>query len=303
MAGKKEESLGFGSSRKPQPRFSDKRDPDGPEGKLNSLDFYEPSSAPAPKSASSAPRSGGGSSRPRGTLGSGIPQLEFKEIHGDIGASPYPPSGEIIIQGEIHPPKKHDDRAPDAHDYVVYNRCPVFTTAKRGQAMTHKSRHRIGAKQRRLGAVPDIWSNFYKRGFQTDEQGEDIRFMGVTQDGQHNGKDAMNFPESAGRLAVMVHGAVSMVVDERYLDNPCFGDYLEYIPVDSGFRINGTKNYGLPIIRNVKPHQITSTAGGVGGRVGGGSAIKVCISTFYMILHNYRTMLSSTTPKVTTVFG
>ena len=54
----------------------------------------------------------------------------------DVGASPYPPSGEITIQGEIHPPVREimnggpDRRKITEHDYVVYNRCPVFTTAK-----------------------------------------------------------------------------------------------------------------------------------------------------------------------------
>ena len=187
----------------------------------------------------------------------------------DVGASPYPASGEVMVQGQIQPPGRVEavdvpQKPPSIDDYVVYNRCPVFTTEMEPGIMTHSKRHRVGAKQRRLGNVPKIWSNFFGRGkgatgnrnhYDADSI-EKIRFVGVAVDGQHNGKDAQAFPESAGRLAVMVQGAVSMVVDERYLENPTFGDYLEWYPEDSGLRISGTKNYGLPIIRNRKPQDI-----------------------------------------------
>lgn len=190
------------------------------------------------------------------------------EITADVGASPYPASGEVMVQAQIEPPGRPVEggttTAPTVDDYVVYNRCPVFTTEMEPGNMTHSKRYRMGAKQRRLGNVPKIWSNCFGRGkgasgfdnyFDRDDIGK-IRFVGVAVDGQHNGKDAQAFPESAGRLAVMVQGAVSMVVDERYLDNPTFGDYLEWYPEDSGLRISGTKNYGLPIIRNRKPRDI-----------------------------------------------
>lgn len=181
------------------------------------------------------------------------------ETEGDVAASPYPPSAEVTVQGEISPHKRKD-AAPTEADYVIYNRCPIFTTPDDQPTMSHSSRHRVGAKHRRVGAVPKIWSNFYNRGLvvKADDLEEDanIRFVGVSQDGQHNGKDAKDFPESAGRLAVMVQGAVSMVVDERYLTNPCFGDFLEWIPEDSGLRLAGTKHYGLPIIRNIKPSTV-----------------------------------------------
>ena len=187
------------------------------------------------------------------------------EKHADVGASPIPPSAEVIVQGQIMPPSRGSDKLEKPeHDYVIYNRCPVFTTKKQPGAMNHSSRHR-GAKQRRLGNVPHIWSNFYMRGQNIVNNRRDlptpgnIRFLGVSQDGQHNGKDAKAFPESAGRLAVMMQGAVSMVVDERYLENPCVGDLLEVIFEDSGLRIKGTTEYGLPIIRNVTP---TEYAGG-----------------------------------------
>lgn len=193
------------------------------------------------------------------------------EKKADVGASPYPTSGEIMVQGQIEPPARHTvagnpGTQPTVDDYVVYNRCPVFTTETEAGPMTHSKRHRMGAKHRRLGNVPKIWSNFFGRGKgATGDMGhydadkiEKIRFVGVAVDGQHNGKDAHAFPESAGRLAVMVQGAVSMVLDERYLDNPTFGDYLEWYPEDSGLRISGTKKYGLPIIRNRKPSDINA---------------------------------------------
>lgn len=186
------------------------------------------------------------------------------ETTADVGASPYPPSGEIMVQGEIDPPKR-TKKFESTLDYVILPRCPVFTTESTQGAMTHSSRYRTGAKQRRLGNVPKIWANFYQRGMSvndenggvlTSEDVEKIRFVGVSVDGQLNGKDAKDFPESAGRLAVMVQGSVSMTIDERYLTNPTFGDYLEWLPDDSGLRITGTKHYGLPIIRNVKPQDV-----------------------------------------------
>lgn len=191
------------------------------------------------------------------------------EKHADVGASPHPPVGEVHVQGEIHPfprkaPKNGDidddlENIPMENipivdgDYVIYNRCPVFTYPEAVGAMTHSKRH-MGAKKRRVGHVPKIFGNVYKiltGGVVSDL--EKVKFMGVAQDGQHNGKDAKNFPESAGRLSVMVHGAVSMIADERYLDNPSFGDYIVVLPYDSGLRINGTENYGVPIVLNVKP--------------------------------------------------
>lgn len=167
---------------------------------------------------------------------------------GDVGASPYPPSGEITIQGEIHPKKGKNN--PES--YVVHPRCPVFTTPEQREIMTHSSRHRKSAKSRRLGSVPSIWSNFYGE----DYEDEDVRFVGVSYDGQLNGRDAKMFPDSSGRLAVMIHGAVTMVVDERYLTNPTFGDYLYFEPIDSNFRIKGNEKYGIPIIKNCKPDEL-----------------------------------------------
>ena len=189
------------------------------------------------------------------------------EKHADVGASPHPPVGEVHVQGEIHPPPREGPKNGDIDgtenipivdgDYVIYNRCPVFTYPEPAGAMTHSKRH-MGAKKRRVGHVPKIFGNVYK--FITggvlplpSQNWFDMKFMGVAQDGQHNGKDAKNFPESAGRLSVMVHGAVSMIADERYLDNPSFGDYIVVVPFDSGLRINGTENYGVPIFLNVKP--------------------------------------------------
>ena len=173
-----------------------------------------------------------------------LPQPEKTD---DIGASPYPPSGEITIQGEIQPLIKRDD-----YDYVVHARCPVFTHPQKKEKMTQSSRYRASAKSRRIGTVPPIWSNFYGHQFNVNQ----VRFVGVSHDGQPNGRDAKRFPESAGRLAVTMHGAVSMVVDERYLDNPTFGDYLYFEPQDSNFRIRGSENYGIPIIRNISPQEL-----------------------------------------------
>ena len=173
--------------------------------------------------------------------------IPLAEKTDDIGASPYPPSGEITIQGEIQPLKRRDD-----YDYVVHARCPVFTHPQKKEKMTQSSRYRASAKSRRIGTVPPIWSNFYGHQFNVNE----VRFVGVSHDGQPNGRDAKRFPESAGRLAVTMHGAVSMVVDERYLDNPTFGDYLYFDPQDSNFRIRGSENYGIPIIRNISPQEL-----------------------------------------------
>ena len=186
------------------------------------------------------------------------------EKHADGGASPIPPSAEVIVQGQIKPHGRTSGKLEKPeHDYVIYNRCPVFATQKQPGAMNHSSRYR-GAKQRRLGNVPDIWSNFYMRGLLVNNADdlptpERIRFLGVSQDGQHNGKDAKAFPESAGRLAVTMQGAVSMIVDERYLENPCIGDLLQWIPEDSGLRIKGTAEYGLPIIRKLSPQELQPT--------------------------------------------
>ena len=67
--------------------------------------------------------------------------------------------------------------------------------------------------------------------------------MGVAQDGQHNGKDAKNFPESAGRLSVMVHGAVSMIgTNATFITLRLVTTLRLYF--DSGLRIS-TENYGF----------------------------------------------------------
>lgn len=183
----------------------------------------------------------------------------------DFPSSPHPPSGEVTIQGEIHPPARSDfkgDTVSEEHladeDWIIYPRCLIFTEADKQDTMTRRSKHNMHNKQRRIGKVPKIFANFFGRSYQMNTNGNlDIRPMGLAFEGQHNGHDARMFPVSAGRLASMIHGAASGVFDNRFLRNPCFGDYLEVLYCDSGFRPGtGSELFGIPIVRNVSPSMI-----------------------------------------------
>jgi len=173
----------------------------------------------------------------------------------DLPCSPYPASGEVTIQGEIHPPKDgevSDNNGTD--DYIVYNRCLVFTIPEEKGTLTIAKRFNAAGKARRLGSVPPIWSNWHNR---TMWKGEDKkvqpRLVGISYEGVPNGVDAKKFPTECGRMAVLISGAASIVVDKRFLDNPTFGDYLEWLPADSGGRIRpGAEKYGTCIVRNIK---------------------------------------------------
>jgi hypothetical protein len=190
----------------------------------------------------------------------------------DMPGSPHPPSAEVSIQGEIHPPPLYGENGELLSDesvfppeaYISYNRCLFFTMKKDAdQTMTKKSKYAIGNKQRRIGNVPHIWANFFDRSYHHDDNGDiDIRCVGMGPDGQPNGADAKNFPESAGRLGIYTHGAVSPLIDPRFLENPCFGDYLEVVYADSGLRLGtGSDKFGIPIVRNVPPSKLARDGG------------------------------------------
>lgn len=218
--------------------------------------------------------------------------------HFDLPSSPHPPSGEVTIQGEIHPPGRINPKTKalipedklDEEDFIIYNRCLIFTSKEEHPAMTHRARHKQSNKQRRIGRVPKIWSNFYMRSYIMDPAGaHDIRVMGLAYEGQHNGRDARAFPVSAGRLAVLVHGAASGVIDHRFLDNACFGDFLEVIPVDSGLRLNSaSEKYGIPIVRNVSPASVhdVNASFGVKSVVAGARAPSVNDLSQTMVAYN-----------------
>jgi hypothetical protein len=172
----------------------------------------------------------------------------------DLPCSPYPASGEVTIQGEIHPPKDDESDNNGTDDYIVYNRCLVFTIPEKKGALTIAKRFNAAGKARRLGSVPPIWSNWHNRTMWDDEPDKrQPRLVGISYEGVPNGVDAKKFPTECGRMAVLISGAASIVVDKRYLDNPTFGDYLEWLPADSGGRIRpGAEKYGTCIVRNIK---------------------------------------------------
>lgn len=186
-------------------------------------------------------------------------------------SDPYPSSGDVVIQGEVDPPPmyEHGRLLPkdqmDVEQWTIYPRNLVFTTKKQEATMTRSFRTTTG-KKRREGNVPRIFANWYNRAYGDGDE-EDIRCLGISYEGIANGSDARLHPLEAGRCAVLMSGAASIVVDKRFLDNPTFGDYLEWIPVESGARPeSGSEKYSLPIVRNISPAAFRVVVGGVLGR-------------------------------------
>ena len=147
-------------------------------------------------------------------------------IYYDVPASPYPTSGDITIQGEVHPIQKHM-RGVDVKtgDYMIYPRSLVFTYA--GETNQMSGSRRIGNKQVRVGSALNVFSSFRAIPANAGEIGENsIRFVGVAFEGIANGKDAKNFPVECGRLAVLVSGATTIYCASDSVRGAKFGDIL-----------------------------------------------------------------------------
>ena len=192
----------------------------------------------------------------------------------DMPSSPFSARAEVPIQGEIHPPPhpisltEMEEVNKTETDYIIHQRVMVFVVNKQKETMSRYKKYALNNGKRRLaGNVPDIFSNWKDRSYELNPHVDmNIRFGGMSLDSALDGLSSMNYPESDGRLAFCPKGAFPAVFDDRFFDNPQFGDILEWFPVDSGRHIiPGSTEYSLPIVRNLKPHQVHGLGGaGIG---------------------------------------
>lgn len=192
----------------------------------------------------------------------------------DVPGDPYPTSGDVTIQGEVHPfsrplntnPNefvKEEDLEDD--DFIILNRSLVFTDVADKPIMSRR-KYVTGGKRRREGNVPRIMANWYHRALDiTNNRPLNVRLVGTSYEGIPNGADARKFPVQTGRCAIQIAGATSALMDPRFITDPVFGDYLEWLPFDSGARPMDTHHYGTCIVRNVPPERAFAVRG-LGGQ-------------------------------------
>lgn len=78
-----------------------------------------------------------------------------------------------------------------------------------------------------------------------------MKILGVAMEGIPNARDAKEFPNECGRLAIAIHGAVSVSCDTRLLEseNPYYGDPIYVYPRHSnGFMRHGNHEYNYCIV-------------------------------------------------------
>lgn len=168
-----------------------------------------------------------------------------------VPADPISPSNSIIIQARVDPTKCGIKKNVDA-DWRV----PPFTlvfTKKQIAATTGISSTSIQhatKRRRREGEIHDTITNFYD--FQHDPQHTpncDLRCLGVSYDGIADAAGAKRHPDSVGRYATIVSGAVTIICNKADLKDCHVGDLLQWEPEDCGLTFNGLpRNWSCPKI-------------------------------------------------------
>jgi hypothetical protein len=162
------------------------------------------------------------------------------------------PSNPIFIQCRVNPTEIYAKDKIKPSDYIAPQYTLAFTVttnpAARGiQTKTHN------AKRKRDGDVQNIITNFYD--IQNRLPDKSLRCLGVTFGSVLDANDAIKHPDSNGRLAVMVSGAVTIVCNQNDLANLHVGDFLTWAPHDNGQVYEGYPNdwSTAKIVRAVPP--------------------------------------------------
>lgn len=147
------------------------------------------------------------------------------------------PSNPICIQCRVNPTEIYDK--PTTSDYLAPQYTLAFTVATNPSTQgIQKSKYNV--KRKRDGDVQNIITNFHN--IQKRLPIKSLRCLGVTFGSVLDAKGAMTHPDSMGRLAVIVSGAVTIVCNQTDLVNLHVGDLLTWTLSDNGQCYEGYPN-------------------------------------------------------------
>lgn len=175
-------------------------------------------------------------------------------------ASPMGFSGEVMVQGEVHPPPRIDVKTGDEletveDDYIVPPWTAVFQVVKSRDEFSSDYATMDTAIE---GDVPHIFANFRDRSF--DLVGDNgLRFAGVTPDGIADAEAAEEDPLGSGRTALVMHGSTTLACWRKPFEGAHLGQLVEYIPVDCGWAPDGYEKFSTCLFRPVDLKKIART--------------------------------------------
>lgn len=157
--------------------------------------------------------------------------------------SPYVNSSVVTIQAMVKPIVNKDE------GYYVPSRSIVFSyneerkKSKRNCIVPSAFSHALTLDETQsiIDGADDVMN----------KKVSSMKILGVTIDGIENSKDAKEFPDECGRLAIAIHGAVSVFCDTRLLneETPYYGDPIYAYPIHSnGLMRHGKHDYHLCIV-------------------------------------------------------
>jgi len=176
-------------------------------------------------------------------------------------ASPMGFSGEVMVQGEVHPPPRIDVKTGNEldiieDDYIVPPWTAVFQVVKSRDEFSSDYATMDAAIE---GDVPHIFANFRDRSFNlVAENG--LRFGGVTPDGVADAEAAEEDPLGSGRTALVMHGSTTMACWRKPFEGAHLGQLVEYLPVDCGWAPDGFEKFSTCLFRPVDLNKIARTS-------------------------------------------
>ena len=175
--------------------------------------------------------------------------------------SPYVNAGVVTLQAIVKPPYERDSDV----GYYVPSRSIVFTYSDN----KNKKKQDSVAPYAFSSCAPyvkngngDYDEGASKKAFGADpgdrhdtEIFDSIKVLGVAIDGVENARDAKQFSNECGRLAIAIHGAVSVFCDTSNLDKPKYGDRIYALPISMGGYMNhGKDEYSFCGVINESPN-------------------------------------------------